>query len=1176
MQRLLLVTKRLTYLCFFLGISWVGVAQEICNNGIDDDGDGLIDCLDGDCAGSAACPAFSISSTCSPGGGTRADILSTQAAYRAKGSAVHPTFTIPVGANRALIYISSVDGQTSSGVNPAQSDEDFIVVGAVLDLTLGRSSGYLNYALDTDPSGNGTQIFGWENVALGNNVLTGAKPGHDITPALNDITFSVAGNVLTITEANTNIHSSYVVEFTSPTTNSLVSNGFSGVFVQNGSSPSNTTVTIPIPANTNIINITGKGTAEIGFIPIPTGGVDEPFSNIYWTIDLDQGTVGLMDGYVSVGNGGIDQHHSTYVVNDHDLSNTTTSLTQTAVVTGFFTGKETVNPQSIGVYSPRVYVAGGNLVIERDPGYASTFEDSYVVEFFRRTGQPMSAEFIASESLFIPPGDGDDGDVTAGILTVSASSSRTFTVPAGSQFAFFNLAGNANNSVNADNENAAQAYAVIDFNAETANGYYYQQVGFSDGRRDDNVSFVALPLNGTSAVKFGTGQDAGGTNEHYDIAFRLSPDKRTINVAVSSGLVNDQYQYLLSMDFFGAQPDVGSESAKIVNATSDCRTLNMGLELCNPGSGNNPAGMPVSFYKGDPTTSATATLLATEIFNQPIPVGQCASQNITIDLTPYNESFTIYIVLNDDGSFANGVGNAITSTFALTQLASQTNNLKECDYTNNLLTKPVVLDQAPSVTVSPTSAIICTGQTVTLAANAPSATSFVWNTGATSTTIVVSPTGTTTYSVTVASSGGCSTTANATVTVQAFAPPTVSITASPTTVCQGDNVSLSATGATTYVWSTGATTTTIIETPTSTTTYTVTGTDVNGCQNSATQTINFIANPPPDPLTGTNAICVGATTTFSSTTAGGTFTTSSTGTATVDGASGLITGVSAGTATITYTTSASGCTRSVTRAVTVNPPPSVSATTSATAICAGASATLTASGATSYVWNTGATGSTLIVSPTATTTYTVTGTDGSDCTSQASVSVTVNPLPTVSATTSATAICAGASATLTVSGAMSYVWNTGATGSTLVVSPTNTTTYTVTGTDGSGCTSQASVSVTVNPGGTLTSVSASDVCQGTSQTINVGGMPTSGTYTLTYSVSGANTITNATVVVSPNGSGNGSFVIAGAALPNNGNNTITITSIQDNATTCTTSLTGVNATFTTLNQVQTSDIIITH
>jgi len=55
----------------------------------------------------------------------------------------------------------------------------------------------------------------------------------------------------------------------------------------------------------------------------------------------------------------------------------------------------------------------------------------------------------------------------------------------------------------------------------------------------------------------------------------------------------------------------------------------------------------------------------------------------------------------------------------------------------------------------------------------------------------------------------------------------------------------------------------------------------------------------------------------------------------------------------------------------------------------------------------------------------------------------------------------GQSTTLTASGAVSYIWSTGQTGATITVTPSETTTYTVTGTDANGCTGTASLTVSV-------------------------------------------------------------------------------------------------------------------
>lgn len=148
-------------------------------------------------------------------------------------------------------------------------------------------------------------------------------------------------------------------------------------------------------------------------------------------------------------------------------------------------------------------------------------------------------------------------------------------------------------------------------------------------------------------------------------------------------------------------------------------------------------------------------------------------------------------------------------------------------------------------------------------------------------------------------------------------------------------------------------------------------------------------------------------------------------------------------------------------------PSDVMATANLSSICNGASSTLTATGANTYSWlpsnslNSG-TGSSVTASPTATTTYTLTGTDENGCIDTATVTVIVKPLPVVTANATATNVCAGTSVTLTGSGAISYVWTGGVTDGTAFV-PSSTTTYTVTGTNGNNCSNTATKTITVNP-----------------------------------------------------------------------------------------------------------------
>ena len=133
-----------------------------------------------------------------------------------------------------------------------------------------------------------------------------------------------------------------------------------------------------------------------------------------------------------------------------------------------------------------------------------------------------------------------------------------------------------------------------------------------------------------------------------------------------------------------------------------------------------------------------------------------------------------------------------------------------------------------------------------------------------------------------------------------------------------------------------------------------------------------------------------------------------------------------------------------------------------TAICLGGTATLRAFGGSAYNWTGGPTTATYSVSPIVTTTYQVAVTDANGCTTNNySIKVTVNTNPVANAGPDVS-ILRGSSTTLTATGGGSYLWSTGATTASIDVSPVNSTTYTVTVKNASGCTASDNVLVTVN------------------------------------------------------------------------------------------------------------------
>lgn len=113
-----------------------------------------------------------------------------------------------------------------------------------------------------------------------------------------------------------------------------------------------------------------------------------------------------------------------------------------------------------------------------------------------------------------------------------------------------------------------------------------------------------------------------------------------------------------------------------------------------------------------------------------------------------------------------------------------------------------------------------------------------------------------------------------------------------------------------------------------------------------------------------------------------------------------------------------------------------------------------------YLWSNGSGLSSLNVSPMTSTIYTVTATDSLGCKSADNVTVTILPLPLVAIND--TEICAGKTAILTASGGVHYLWNTADTTAYIIVSPLNSTNYTVSVTDINNCMNSASNLVTVS------------------------------------------------------------------------------------------------------------------
>ena len=299
------------------------------------------------------------------------------------------------------------------------------------------------------------------------------------------------------------------------------------------------------------------------------------------------------------------------------------------------------------------------------------------------------------------------------------------------------------------------------------------------------------------------------------------------------------------------------------------------------------------------------------------------------------------------------------------------------------------------------------------------------------------------------------------------ATPTITTSALPNdSICKGSTVTLNGSGAVTYTWTNGITNGTTF-TPTATATYTVAGTDANGCKASATQTITL--NPLPvisiRSSESNTGVCPGVSVLLVASGANAyTWTNNGATTATIT--------VSPSVSTI-YTvsgTDANGCSATQTSTVIIRPAPT--ATVNAPSICIGQTATLTATSTGTvaiglYLWNIGVNSPSITVTPSVTTNYTVVAraagisTEGS-CRDTIRTIVTVNPLPVITASANPNIpICSGYTVALTASGASTYTWTNGVING-VAFSPSVTATYSVTGTDANNCSDTSSIQVVVN------------------------------------------------------------------------------------------------------------------
>jgi len=349
------------------------------------------------------------------------------------------------------------------------------------------------------------------------------------------------------------------------------------------------------------------------------------------------------------------------------------------------------------------------------------------------------------------------------------------------------------------------------------------------------------------------------------------------------------------------------------------------------------------------------------------------------------------------------------------------------------------------------------------------------------------------------------------VTITVLPNPVVSASTANRYMPPGGSMNISASGASTYTWTPSTTSqnaanslVTITGAGAGKTTFTVTGTDGNGCIGSDTIDI-YVRNIVAGAISTNQTICSGnlpnAISGIASSGGSGNFSyqwessTDNVNFSNISGETAVNLSLSTPLSTTTFyrrkTNDQTAFAFSNVVTITVNPSPTLTVSSNKVnnAICQGESITLSALGGSTYNWSTqsGGTVSTLAsftVQPTISTVYSVVGTSSLGCVSNTyTISVSVAPAPVVLVTSDYAQIPPGAQVNLSASGASTYSWSPGtglsaSVGANVTATPGSTTRYIANGINSQGCSDTMSVLVKVLPlnGGTISGTK--NVCIG--------------------------------------------------------------------------------------------------
>lgn len=471
-------------------------------------------------------------------------------------------------------------------------------------------------------------------------------------------------------------------------------------------------------------------------------------------------------------------------------------------------------------------------------------------------------------------------------------------------------------------------------------------------------------------------------------SINVSPTTNTTYVVLSTNAISCVSSATVSVIVNSGSPVLSVTSS--TNATCFGRTATLTASGANTYTWTNNVSNGVSFTPSVTTTYVVSgqnacgtSTAATTISVTPLPVSVivtptmvCASNSATITTASSATTYS-WLPLNTVNS---------TGSLVVSPLVPTTYTIAATDGTcSGVALVSLAVNPLPTVNATASSTNVCQGDAVVLTATG--GLNYTWTPGnLAGSTVTVNPMAPTAYNVVGDNQFGCTSGASAVIITNPS--PVLTTQASGNLICAGESVTLSVSGASTYVWSNASTNTVIVESPTSSTVYSVTGT-MNGCSTTETLQVDVFINNLA--VAGNTSVCQGLSTTL--TASGASSYTWEPGTVP---SNAIVVSPTVNTTYTLSTLTSTGslvCPGTTTVEVTIKPNPNVVASPDRSIMCRGESNTITASGANSYVWLPGgSTGPSIAITSSLVTVlnYTVTGTGANGCTKTNAIQVVVN------------------------------------------------------------------------------------------------------------------------------------------------------------------------------------------